>query len=64
MLTHAHEDHYGAISSLINDKIDVPIFCTKFTAELLKEKISEDYNDMILDMKIVKDNAKFDVGEF
>ncbi len=64
VLTHAHEDHYGAISTLINDKIDVPIFCTKFTAELLKEKISEDYNDMILDMKIVKDNAKFDVGEF
>ncbi|MDG2186723.1 MAG: ribonuclease J [Hyphomicrobiales bacterium] len=64
ILTHAHEDHYGAISTLINDKIDVPIYCTKFTSELLKEKISEDYSDMVLDLKIVKDNAKFKMGEF
>src|SRR6056300_624633 len=64
ILTHSHEDHYGAINTLINDKIDVPVYCTKFTSELIKEKISEDYSELMLDIKLLKDNAKFKIGEF
>ena len=64
ILTHSHEDHYGAVSSIINDKIDVPIYCTRFTSELLKEKISEDYTENYLDIKILKDNATFNIGKF
>lgn len=64
ILTHSHEDHYGAINTLINDKIDVPVYCTKFTSELIKEKISEDFSDLFLDIKLIKDNAKFKIGEF
>ena len=64
ILTHSHEDHYGAVGSIINNKIDVPIYCTKFTSELLKEKISEDYSENYLDIKILKDNAAFTIGKF
>ena len=64
ILTHSHEDHYGAVGSIINNKIDVPIYCTKFTSELLKEKISEDYSENYLDIKILKDNAAFSIGKF
>ncbi len=64
ILTHSHEDHYGAVNSIINDKIDVPIYCTKFTSELLKEKISEEYSENNLNIKVQKENATFNVGEF
>ena len=64
ILTHSHEDHYGAVNSIINNKFDVPVYCTKFTSELLKEKISEDYSENYLDIKVLKDNATFNIGEF
>ncbi|WP_331255729.1 ribonuclease J [Candidatus Bealeia paramacronuclearis] len=40
VLTHAHEDHYGAIQYLWT-KIKCPIFATPFTAEMLKYKTKE-----------------------
>ena len=64
ILTHSHEDHYGAVHSIINNKFDVPVYCTKFTSELLKEKISEDYSENYLDIVVLKDNATFNIGEF
>ena len=38
ILTHAHEDHLGAIG-FIASKIDCKIFCRKFTAEIVKDKL-------------------------
>ena len=40
VLTHAHEDHYGAIPYLWK-KVKCPIFATPFTAEMLKFKLKE-----------------------
>ena len=40
ILTHAHEDHYGAIQYLWT-KVKCPIFATPFTAEMLKFKLKE-----------------------
>ena len=37
-ITHAHEDHLGAIG-FIASKIDCKIFCRKFTAEIVKDKL-------------------------
>jgi len=37
VLTHAHEDHIGAIPFLARD-VNVPIFGTPFTMELVKQK--------------------------
>ena len=64
ILTHAHEDHYGAVATLINGQFNVPVYCTKFTSELIKEKIYDDYGDLDLDLQVVKDNAKFKIKEF
>ncbi len=40
VLTHAHEDHIGAIPFLARD-VNVPIFGTPFTMELVKQKLDE-----------------------
>lgn len=40
VITHAHEDHLGAVPYLWND-LQCPIYTTKFTAAFLKHKFSE-----------------------
>ncbi len=40
ILTHAHEDHIGAIPYLIEKLGNVPIYTTSFTASVLKRKLS------------------------
>ena len=39
VLTHAHEDHLGAIQYLWNE-LECPIYTTKFTKAFLKSKLS------------------------
>jgi len=38
IITHSHEDHIGAVAHLW-PRIKCPIFCTEFTAEILKAKL-------------------------
>src|SRR3546814_15976197 len=40
VLTHAHEDHIGAVPYLW-DQLCCPVYATKFTAALLRRKLSE-----------------------
>jgi ribonuclease J len=40
VLTHAHEDHIGAIPYILPD-LDVPIYGTKFTLALVRKKLEE-----------------------
>ena len=40
VLTHAHEDHIGAIPYFAAD-LDVPLYATPFTAELIRRKLEE-----------------------
>src|SRR3546814_691045 len=40
VLTHAHEDHIGAVPYLW-DQLRCPVYATKFTAALLRRKLSE-----------------------
>jgi ribonuclease J len=40
VLTHAHEDHIGAVPYILPD-LDVPIFGTEFTLAILKKKLEE-----------------------
>jgi ribonuclease J len=63
VLTHAHEDHLGAIQYLWNS-LECPIYTTKFTKNFLKTKISE--YAFANDVKIneVKAGDKFDLGPF
>src|ERR1043166_3197031 len=41
VLTHAHEDHYGALMDLW-PKLKVPIYATPFTATLFEAKLAGD----------------------
>lgn len=40
IITHAHEDHIGAVAYLW-PRLKCPIYCSKFTAEVLKHKFDE-----------------------
>lgn len=40
VLTHAHEDHIGAIPYILGD-LDVPIYATEFTLALVRKKLEE-----------------------
>ena len=63
MLTHAHEDHIGAISH-IWPKLNCKIFATPFTAALIVEKFKEKKIDISKSLKIVKLNDKIKLGPF
>ncbi len=41
LLTHAHEDHFGAVVDLWPGLAGVPVYATPFTAEMLKSKLRE-----------------------
>ncbi len=41
LLTHAHEDHFGAVIDLWPLLANVPIYATPFTAEMLRSKLAE-----------------------
>ena len=40
-ITHGHEDHIGAIPYVLRDRSTCPIYCTRFTAGLIKLKLEE-----------------------
>ncbi|CAK8162346.1 Ribonuclease J [Candidatus Xenohaliotis californiensis] len=63
ILTHAHEDHYGAVP-LLWEELRCPIYATKFTAECLRTKL-ESYG-MIKSVPIteIPENGSFKIGEF
>jgi len=63
VITHAHEDHLGAISYLWQE-LRVPIYTTKFTASVLKAKLSEAGLADKVPVHEIKENAKFEIGPF
>ncbi len=63
VLTHAHEDHIGAIAH-IWPKLLCNIYATPFTSVLIKEKFKEKKIDIGNKLKIVKLNGKIQLGPF
>ena len=63
VLTHAHEDHIGAVAH-IWPKLNCKIFATPFTAALLREKFKEKKIDISNYLKIVQLNGKINLGPF
>ena len=63
ILTHAHEDHIGAIAH-IWPKLKCKIYATPFTAVLINEKFKEKKIDISKDLKIVQLNSTLDLDPF
>ncbi|MDA7715266.1 ribonuclease J [Pelagibacteraceae bacterium] len=63
VLTHAHEDHIGAVAH-IWPELKCKLFATPFTAALLTEKFKEKKIDISPFLKIVPLNSKIKLGDF
>ena len=63
VLTHAHEDHIGAVPYFAQD-LDVPLYATPFTARLVTDKLVEAGIAGDVDLKVVEDLAAFTIGPF
>ena len=63
VLTHAHEDHIGAISHIWPD-LKCNIYATPFTSVLIQEKFKEKKIDISNFLKIVKLNGQIELGPF
>ncbi|NMW31494.1 ribonuclease J [Altererythrobacter sp. RZ02] len=63
VLTHAHEDHIGAVPYFAAE-LDVPLYATPFTAELVKRKLQEAGLSGQVELNIIDDLEQFQVGPF
>jgi len=63
VLTHAHEDHFGAIIDLW-PKLRCPIYATPFSAALLAAKCEGEVNAPKLPVTVVPLGGRIDIGPF
>ncbi|WP_336276780.1 ribonuclease J [Bartonella sp. CB178] len=63
VLTHAHEDHYGAVLDLW-PRLKIPLYCTPFTAGLLEGKNQSDFGSYKIPLNIFRAGDCFQVGSF
>jgi ribonuclease J len=63
VLTHAHEDHIGAVAH-IWPELKCKLYATPFTAALLTEKFKEKKIDISSFLKVVPLNSKIKLGAF
>ncbi|MEO1090811.1 MAG: ribonuclease J [Pseudomonadota bacterium] len=63
VLTHAHEDHIGAVPYLWQ-RLRCPIWCVPFTAAVLKRKLDESTINQRVPIHVVQPGEPFQVGPF
>ena len=63
ILTHAHEDHIGAVPYLYKSLGNVPIFTTSFTASVLKRKFLSNGLQPV-DINLLDYNKNISIGNF
>src|SRR5215813_4244438 len=63
VLTHAHEDHFGALFDLW-PKLELPVYATPFTAALLKAKQESEPGAPAIPVTIVPLGGRFTLGPF
>jgi ribonuclease J len=63
VLTHAHEDHFGAIIDLW-PKLKCPIYATKFSAALFEAKCAAERNAPKIPVTVIPSGGRVDVGPF
>ncbi|MEZ0325835.1 MAG: ribonuclease J [Fimbriimonas sp.] len=60
-ITHAHEDHTGALAYLLN-QVDLPVYCTEFTHALISSRLNEKLPHKKVDYRIFKLGDKIQAG--
>jgi len=63
VLTHAHEDHLGAVAWLW-PQLDCPVYCTPFAAQILAGKLKERGLDEDVPVRVMPVGSRFKVGSF
>jgi len=64
VLTHAHEDHIGAIPYFAGE-LGVPLYATPFTADLIRRKLDEAGLTKSIELNVIDDDhGSFDIGPF
>ncbi len=63
VLTHAHEDHFGAIIDLW-PRLKCPIYATKFSAALFEAKCASERNPPKIPVTVVASGSRIDLGPF
>jgi len=63
VLTHAHEDHFGAIIDLW-PKLKCPIYATQFSAALFEAKLAAERNAPKIPVTVVPSGGRVDIGPF
>ena len=63
VLTHAHEDHFGALIDLW-PKLKLPVFATPFTAALLQAKRESEPRAPEIPVKVLPLDSRFTLGPF
>jgi ribonuclease J len=61
-LTHAHEDHIGALPHILKD-LNVPIYATRFTMQIIKDTLQEEgYQLDTLQLNMIHSNSIIKFG--
>jgi ribonuclease J len=63
VLTHAHEDHFGAIIDLW-PKLQCPIYATRFSAALFEAKCASERNPPKIPVTVIPSGSRVDIGPF
>jgi len=63
VITHAHEDHIGAVPYLW-ERLGCPLYCTRFPAAVLRRKLAEHDVKSPTPIRVVENGAPFEVGPF
>lgn len=64
VLTHAHEDHIGAVPYFAGD-LGVPLYATPFTADLVARKLEEAGLSGEVELNVIdEDHGQIDIGPF
>jgi ribonuclease J len=63
VLTHAHEDHIGAVPYFAAD-LGVPLYATPFTADLVRRKLEEAGITGDIELNVVEGTDSFALGPF
>ncbi len=63
VLTHAHEDHIGAVPYFAAD-LGVPLYATPFTARLVREKLVEAGIEKDVELHVIENEGQLSLGPF